>query len=241
MTADPDAAFWGKAGEYEIAVRQLWGRENVIGRVRVSVATDGKQLALRMRWSDASADTRMLLPQDFRDAAAVQFSLAGPDVTFAMGERGKPVSIWHWKADWQKDIAGRQDIESAEPAMVVDMYPFAHGTAAADQDPAYLTGRAAGNAFSRLQRSSPVESLVAAGIGTLTPQPAAAQNVSGKGVWSGGEWRVVFLRNLEASGNGDVRLADGTPVAFAVWNGSEGDRNGIKAVSTWYRLGLSQR
>jgi len=241
VTADPDAAFWGKAGEYEIAVRQLWGRENVIGRVRVSAAADGKRLALRMRWSDASADTRMLLPQDFRDAAAVQFSLAGPDVTFAMGERGKPVSIWHWKADWQKDIAGRQDIESAEPAMVVDMYPFAHGTAAADQDPAYLTGRAAGNAFSRLQRSSPVESLVAAGIGTLTPRPAAAQNVSGKGVWSGGEWRVVFLRNLEAPGDGDVRLVDGAPVAFAVWNGSEGDRNGIKAVSTWYRLELAPR
>jgi DMSO reductase family type II enzyme heme b subunit len=125
--------------------------------------------------------------------------------------------------------------------MVVDMYPFAHGTAAADQDPAYLTGRAAGNAFSRLQRSSPVESLVAAGIGTLTPQPTAAQNVSGKGVWSGGEWRVVFVRNLEASGNGDARLTDGTPVAFAVWNGSEGDRNGIKAVSTWYRLALPLR
>ena len=50
---------------------------------------------IRMRWADATMDGRMLRPEDFRDAAAVQFSLAGPDVTFAMGERDKPVAIWH--------------------------------------------------------------------------------------------------------------------------------------------------
>jgi mono/diheme cytochrome c family protein len=238
IPTDPDAAAWANAGEFEVPLRQLWGRESVVARVSVSTVTDGRKLALRMRWSDASADSRMLRPEDFRDAAAVQFSLAGPDVTFAMGERGKPVAIWHWKADWQRDIAGREDIEAAAPSMAVDMYPFARSSAAGGQDPAFLTGRAAGNAFSSLARTSPIESLVAAGIGTLTPRPAASQDVSGKGVWAAGEWKVVFVRSLEPAYTGDARLSDGVPIAFAVWNGSEGDRNGIKAFSTWYRLGL---
>ena len=29
-----------------------------------------------------------------------------------------------------------------------------------------------------------------------------------------------------------------TPVAFAVWNGSDGNRGGRKALSTWYYVGL---
>jgi DMSO reductase family type II enzyme heme b subunit len=29
-----------------------------------------------------------------------------------------------------------------------------------------------------------------------------------------------------------------SPIAFAIWNGSEKDRNGQKMVSTWYELEL---
>jgi mono/diheme cytochrome c family protein len=241
LPVEPDAVAWESLAEYEIPLRPVWGRENATPAVRVSAATDGKRLAVRMRWQDPSADLRMLRPEDFRDAAAVQFSLAGPDVTFAMGERGKPVAIWHWKADWQRDVTGREDIEAAAPWMAVDMYPFARGPAAGGQDPAFLTGRATGNAFSSLTRTSPIESLVAAGIGTLTPRPAASQNVSGEGVWAAGEWKVVFVRSLGPSGEGDALLSDGVPVAFAVWNGSEGDRNGNKAFSVWHRLGFVAR
>jgi len=233
LPVEPDAAAWESLAEYEIPLRPVWGRENTTPAVRVSAAADGKRLAVRMRWRDTSADLRMLRPEDFRDAAAVQFSLAGPDVTFAMGAREKPVNIWHWKADWQKDLAGREDIETVAPGMVVDLYPFARGGAV---DPLYLAGRAAGNPFSRANRASPIEDLNAGGIGTLTPQPLEGQNVGGKGVWSDGQWRVVFFRSLESNGREDARLEDGIPVAFAVWNGSEGDRNGNKAFSIWYRL-----
>ncbi len=233
LPVEPDAAAWESLAEYEIPLRPVWGRENTTPAVRVSAATDGKRLAVRMKWRDTSVDLRMLRPEDFRDAAAVQFSLAGPDVTFAMGARDKPVNIWHWKADWQKDLAGREDIETVAPRMVVDLYPFSRGGAV---DPLYLTGRAAGNAFSRTDRASPVEDLNAGGIGTLTSQPPEGQNVGGKGVWSDGQWRVVFIRSLASNDREDARLEDGVPVAFAVWNGSEGDRNGNKAFSVWYRL-----
>lgn len=48
-----------------------------------------------------------------------------------------------------------------------------------------------------------------------------------RGVYQGGEWRLaVELPDIPA----------GVPLAFAVWNGSEQDRDGRKAFSVWYRL-----
>jgi hypothetical protein len=39
-----------------------------------------------------------------------------------------------------------------------------------------------------------------------------------------------------------VRLAPGTvvPVAFAVWNGSAGDRDGKKSVTIWQELAIQR-
>jgi hypothetical protein len=36
----------------------------------------------------------------------------------------------------------------------------------------------------------------------------------------------------------DFNKSESIPLAFAVWNGSENDRNGQKMVSTWYELEL---
>jgi DMSO reductase family type II enzyme heme b subunit len=52
---------------------------------------------------------------------------------------------------------------------------------------------------------------------------------------------VQFTRPL-AGGSGEVRLSEGTrvPVAFAVWNGSAGDRDGKKSVTIWQELVLER-
>ena len=36
----------------------------------------------------------------------------------------------------------------------------------------------------------------------------------------------------------DVKFVSGkpVPVAFAIWNGEQGDRNGRKMISNWYQL-----
>jgi DMSO reductase family type II enzyme heme b subunit len=48
----------------------------------------------------------------------------------------------------------------------------------------------------------------------------------------------MFRRTLAPSGQGAVALRPGTalPVAFAVWNGSAGDRDGKKSVTIWQEL-----
>jgi DMSO reductase family type II enzyme heme b subunit len=49
---------------------------------------------------------------------------------------------------------------------------------------------------------------------------------------------VVFIRDLQSKEAEDVKFVAGksVPVAFAIWNGEQHDRNGRKMVSNWYRL-----
>jgi hypothetical protein len=112
-----------------------------------------------------------------------------------------------------------------------------------DDDPdlgedGFLTGQAAGNPRSATTFVSSVEDLSAIGFGTLTSQPAAAQNVRGASEYRDGVWRVVMSRDLDNEDPNDAQLHRDAAavVAFAVWDGSRGDRDGLKSVSSWLSL-----
>ena len=53
-----------------------------------------------------------------------------------------------------------------------------------------------------------------------------------------GSYRVQYVRRLQASGShaASLQLGGVTPVAFAVWNGAAGDRDGKKSVTIWQEL-----
>lgn len=83
------------------------------------------------------------------------------------------------------------------------------------------------------------QNLIADGFGTLTP--AAKQDVLGTASYDNGIWTVVFRRSLRNAEGDDVPLLKkaGTklPVAFAVWNGGNMERDGFKAVTLeWQEL-----
>ena len=67
------------------------------------------------------------------------------------------------------------------------------------------------------------------------------QIVQGKGARHNGAWRVVFLRRLSPRSTGDVAFRPGQSVriAFAVWDGSQGDRDGQKSVTIWHDLAVA--
>ena len=83
-----------------------------------------------------------------------------------------------------------------------------------------------------------MENLVAGGFGTLTH--ADVQDVGGAGVWCEGRWRVLFARDFEPGAGGFAQFAPGetTSVAFAVWDGGAGDRNGQKSIASWIELAI---
>ena len=160
----------------------------------------------------------------------MQFSMSGDAPFLGMGDTNNSVNIWQWKAGWQQEADGhRQDMSEQYPAMHVDTY-FATS---------YRTAAEAGNLLS-IPHRSPVEDANARGFGALKSQPPAGQNVQGKGIWRDGSWSVIFVRPLKSKDPDDVKLTVGKPVpiAFAVWDGQNRDRNGRKVVSNWHKLVL---
>ena len=104
-----------------------------------------------------------------------------------------------------------------------------------DHQGVFDAGQYSGNILSdESLRVSPVEDLSAEGFGTLTTQ--ASQDVNGFGVWGNSHWTVVMKRNLATNDSADSQfLKFGTyvPIAIAVWDGANGERNGQKGRSAW--------
>jgi DMSO reductase family type II enzyme heme b subunit len=109
-------------------------------------------------------------------------------------------------------------------------------------DPTFVTGWGAGNIVSDPQRKSAVEDLAAQGFGTLRARPRIEQKIDARGVYGQGSYSVMFRRTLTSTGEGAVTLRAGStiPVAFAVWNGSAGDRDGKKSVTIWQDLKIAK-
>jgi hypothetical protein len=185
-----------------------------------------------VEWDDKSEDRSSSRHQDFKDAVALEFALGDVllhehghnEPFFGMGNRGKVVNIWQWRADWQTEIETKEKLKYATEGMDLDTMIFGGEVNPVD----------ALNPF----RDVPVEELNAEGFGTLTPQPQTKQNILGKGVWKEGVWRVVFYRTLDSLNKWDVKFGKKQPVlmSFAIWDGAHQDRNGRKVVSMWQRL-----
>jgi DMSO reductase family type II enzyme heme b subunit len=232
LPVDPADPVWESMDPTRIPLNPLWPEKDLIYAVAVRAVHDGSRVAILCTWKDPVADGAPVRVQDFQDAMAVQFSMNGTTPFLGMGDTNNPVNIWQWKAGWQQEADGhRQDMGEQYPAMHSDTY-FATS---------YRTAVAAGNMLS-VRHHSPIEDANARGFGTLKSQPLSGQNVTGKGIWRDGSWSVVFIRELKSKEADDVKLAVGkpTPVAFAVWDGQNRDRNGRKVVSNWHKLLLER-
>jgi cytochrome c oxidase cbb3-type subunit 2 len=248
----PQSGIWRTAPPVNLHLMPLWWRSERPEEVTVRALHDGKALAILMVWHDETNDNTALRPQDFRDAAAIQFSLTANPPFFAMGATGAPVNIWMWKSERQADLdVAYQDVERAYPNVGIDSYPNLMRSAVEQpsrhaltlqSDPSFVTGWGAGNIVSDPQRKSAVEDLAAQGFGTLRARPRIEQKIDARGVYGQGSYEVMFRRTLTPTGEGAVALQPGStvPVAFAVWNGSAGDRDGKKSVTIWQDLKIAK-
>jgi hypothetical protein len=248
----PDSGVWRLARPVNLHLMPLWWRAERPEEVTVRALHDGKEIALLMVWTDETPDHTAMRPQDFRDAAAVQFALTPNPPFFAMGSKGQPVNIWMWKSERQADLEPAfQDLEKIYPNLGIDSYPNLtrspleqpyRNALTLESDKTFVTGWGAGNIVSNPQRKSPVEDLNAQGFGTLVARAAAEQKVDAKGVYGEGSYRVMFRRSLAPTGKNAVTFTPGTtvPVGFAVWNGSAGDRDGKKSVTIWQELKIAK-
>ncbi len=253
LPLNPSAPSWQAATPVEVAVTPLWWRDQRIERLEVKVMHNREALAIHLAWDDPTLDDDLTTPQAFSDGVAVQISADADPPFFGMGDDQRTVSIWHWKAAWQADVAAWRDIETTYPQTAVDWYPaqrdYRHGDSfevsqakTSSQDPQLMSGWGVDNPLSDPNRRSAAEEAMAKGLGTLTPRPPAAQRIQATGVWQAGRWQVVLSRSLAPHKEHDLTLKPGQAVrvAFAVWDGRAEDRNGQKSVSMWNSLELER-
>jgi hypothetical protein len=248
----PDSGVWRQAAPVNLHMMPLWWRQDRPEELTVRALHNGKELALLLVWQDATDDHTAMRPQDFRDAAAVEFSLTPDPPFFAMGEKGQFVNIWMWKSERQADLEPAfQDLEKVYPNLGIDSYPNLtrspleqplRNALTLQSDPTFVTGWGAGNIVSDPLRMSAAEDLHAQGFGTLRARPLTNQMVDARGLYAAGSYRVMFRRNFKPSGEGGVQFKPGftVAVAFAVWNGSAGDRDGKKSVTIWQDLQIEK-
>jgi mono/diheme cytochrome c family protein len=246
----PDAGVWRLAPPVNLHMMPLWWRSDRPEELTVRALHDGRQLALLLVWADATHDHTAMRPQDFRDAVAVQLSPFLDPPFFAMGSRAQAVNIWMWKSERQADLEPAfQDLEKVYPNVGIDSYPNLSVSPVEQptrhaltlrSDPTFVTAWGAGNIVADPSRPSPAEDLTAEGFGTLRARPRPEQAVDARGVYGTGGYRVIVRRDLTGNAAGAVTLTPGAtmPVAFAVWNGSAGDRDGKKSVTIWQDLVL---
>jgi hypothetical protein len=234
LPVDPADPFWETMDPARIVLNPLWPEKDLIPAVAVRAVHDGRRVAILCTWRDPISDGAPVRVQDFQDAIALQFSMTTNTPFLGMGDANNPVNIWQWKAGWQQELdeSRRPDVNTVYVSMHADIYFQTNAL--------YRTAEAAHNLLSQPTHRSPVEDANARGFGTMKSQPPAGQNVKGKGIWRDGHWNVAFIRELKSREADDVKLAIGkpTPIAFAVWDGQNRDRNGRKVVSNWHKLVL---
>lgn len=208
----------GQAGTY-------FGGQSTIPTLTAQALQYDGTLYVRVEWADATRDDSAVRVQDFADGAALEFPARAANTvpSICMGQADAGVNIWHWRADSE---TGPRDPRAIYVNTLSDGAPVN-----------FYTAREAGNPYSQPDAPA-VQNLVAQAFGTLST--ATVQDVAGHGVYEDGRWAVVFARKFERGGAGLVSFDDAqkTDMAFAVWNGSEGQRNGNKSISQFVTLSL---
>lgn len=238
LPREPGDAAWSDAPSSYLALMPLWWRDLRVEGVLFQAQHDGSEVAVRLSWEDPAQDEELLGQPLFSDAAALQLSAEADPPIFAMGATDQPVEIGLWKAAWERDREYVRDIEDHLPNTMLDN----RGELPAPLHDLFVTARAVGNRQAAAARPTPAEALSAEGLGTLAPLGPVQSTWNAKATWADGYWDVVFTRSLAATAQGEVALSPGTTVnvAFAVWDGAAGDRDGQKSISIWHQLEIAR-
>ncbi len=266
MLLDPSDTRWVPLPMVPVVVRPLWQRTESTTALDVAAVRAGDLAGFHLLWDDPTPDVEQdsgRFPDGvavmFALGDEVPALPMGVDLPESAGTA--PVNIWHWKASRQYDASRGRRGDSDDPR-TLSPGNFHHFGLAGEVDRAvhgadpvgaggvvnedlrqdevlYRTAVAVGNTHANpaLVDRATLEAN-AEGFGTLTYQAEAMQDVQSTAVWANGHWFVTLFRPARTGQPLDVALEPGRrlAVALAVWDGSKGDRDGVKLVSGWHWL-----
>ena len=209
-----DDPIWETVSPVSIRLNSLKSNKPRTLNVLTQSIRNKYHIAFRLQWDDSSADTAKIVDGKFFDEIALEFPLSSEKIVkspfYGMGERRKPVNLWHWRADYnQKAVEFKTIIADSNVLRLVNVF-----------------------------KESPVEELNSRGFRRLTVQSLEDQQLMGRGKWQNGRWKIIFRRNLFTQSLLDVQFKAGesTTIAFAVWDGANRDKSSRKLVSYWKTL-----
>ncbi len=233
--ADPAADYWKAvpAGTVSlIAQPMIAPRPELLttSKLIVQAAHDDTTAAFRLSWEDTEESDAGHLGE-FSDAVAIQFPLLPGELPpVFMGGEGKPVHIFHWRAQYQRDAEkGKPDMPELYPNASVDMYAMDFKDApggSRDEREMFNPAVALGNPQSA--RKSGVDEIIAEGFSTSAVQ--AGHESQGRGLWADGRWTVVITRPLAIDGGNTLGVGDKSALTFAVWQGGRGEVGSRKSL-----------
>jgi len=230
---DPSSGAWKDALPVNIALTAQAGSYAAGGGTVTTIGAKALHhndtLYIRVEWDDASKNDSAIRAEDFADGVAIEFpsKTATTVPSICMGQADSGVNIWHWRAD---SDAGLRDPADVYTTSSVDMYPY--------KDNLFYTAREAGNPYANPELGA-VQTLVSRAFGELTT--SSIQDTTGHGSWVDGKWAVVFARPYSSQGleHADFAAGTSTDMAFAVWDGENDERNGMKSTSQFITLAVS--
>jgi mono/diheme cytochrome c family protein len=207
---------WSRIDRYwfplvgQVIHKPRWFAPAVSG-VWVQAVHDGKTLSVRVSWDDRSRSP---------DSAWLEFT--GRVLETLAGDDSIPPAA----ALWPDQLAVQFPLSIPEGM----------------ERPYFLMGSASQPVYQwRWSSSSAAVAVAGLGRGVEQFDPLPGGALVGQAVYDQGEWHVTFSRSLattDTSQQLQFRTGHAIPVAFFVWDGSNGESGSRVAVSTWYFLSL---
>ena len=198
------------------------------------------------RWAETAPTSFLLLPQLI---GGERFFMPTNDTISvrALYDTEAVALLLEWD-DRTKSTPGDPKAESlAEPGMGEDMVAVQWPIEIPEgmEKPYFLRGDAARPVNFWQWRSGTADGgenvalLNASGLAETETRDAGAAGLTARGTYDKGTWRVVMRRPLAAADpETDLGFAEGKfiPVAFAAWDGSNGETGSKHSITTWYWL-----
>jgi DMSO reductase family type II enzyme heme b subunit len=256
----PDDAAWDTVSSIEIPLAgqiianpRLWTAS--ADSIRIKSMYNKDDIVFLLEWDDMTNEQ----DETYSDAVALQFPAMIPEGLkkpyFAMGESGKSVVLWHWRAYDESIQAGKDEDEEIDSETATD-----GGSSVVEEDKEKEETEEETEMQGETTEAEPVQEakqeevskeqfkdfvtikeMNANGFKRIAEQPSNSQDSKGKSYWKNGKWKVMATRPLVTDDKKiDIQFETGKliPYALAVWDGSNREIGGQKSISSWYYLTL---